>query len=331
MFTASDSTRTGPRPLGLYFALLQHGQGVGQWLNALPPQQMTMLAPWQEALKNLQATPADTAQFLQGVAAYHAHPYHRPRAEEDYTLVKNWGRVRLLHAGGPSGKGGQPVLLVPSVINTSAIFDLTPECSLVQFLVKQGYAVYVLDWGIPTVNEASHTVESLIVQCLLPALAEMPAPPILLGYCMGGLLALAAAQLAPTQVKGLVLAATPWDFAATPTHTALKNNVMPLEMMLANAPLIPPDMVQAPFVLQEPWGAIRRMQAFATEQDPKILNRLAALEDWLADGVPLEPAIAKTLLLDWHRDNQTQLGAWQVAGQHIALKNIQTPTLVVVA
>ena len=59
--------------------------------------------------------------FVEGVRRYHAHPFRRPVRERP--VVWSAGSSRLLDGGQP---GGWPVLIVPSMINRSAILDLLP-------------------------------------------------------------------------------------------------------------------------------------------------------------------------------------------------------------
>src|SRR5689334_13659517 len=42
-----------------------------------------------------------------------------------------------------------PLLLVFAIMNKPTILDLRPGHSFVEFMVNQGYDVYMLDWGIP--------------------------------------------------------------------------------------------------------------------------------------------------------------------------------------
>ncbi|MBV9837432.1 MAG: hypothetical protein JO156_04895, partial [Solirubrobacterales bacterium] len=47
-----------------------------------------------------------------------------------------------------------PVLLVFALINRPDIFDLRPGNSFVEFLLDQGFDVYLLDWGVPDDEDA---------------------------------------------------------------------------------------------------------------------------------------------------------------------------------
>ncbi len=42
-----------------------------------------------------------------------------------------------------------PVLLVMSLVSKAYILDLTPGQSFIEFLLRQGYDVYMIDWGVP--------------------------------------------------------------------------------------------------------------------------------------------------------------------------------------
>src|SRR3546814_6860749 len=91
-----------------------------------------------------------------------------------------------------------PVLVVPSLINRAYVLDLTAERSLLRWLAAHGLRPLLLDWGRPGAEERDFTLTDYIAGRLERALdalrAEEAAPPVLLGYCMGGLLALGLAR-----------------------------------------------------------------------------------------------------------------------------------------
>ncbi len=110
------------------------------------------------------------------------------------------------------------MLVVPSLINRAYILDLAPGQSLLRYLAAQGLRPLLLDWGAPGEEERGFDVGDYITRRLEPA-AEIArqaagAAPVVLGYCMGGLLALALATRRPELVTALALLATPWRFHA---------------------------------------------------------------------------------------------------------------------
>ena len=65
-------------------------------------------------------------------------------------------------------------------------------------MVAAGHDAYLVDWGAPDAADASLGLDGHVTERLLPLLAALPRPPILVGYCLGGSLALGAAALVPT-------------------------------------------------------------------------------------------------------------------------------------
>src|SRR6202163_1950968 len=106
-------------------------------------------------------------------------------------VVWRQGAVRLLD----HGRGGGPaVLVIPSLINRYYVLDLLPERSFLRHLAEQGLRPLVVDWGEPGAVERDFTLSDYIAGPLDAAAAKARAlagaPIAILGYCMGGLLAL---------------------------------------------------------------------------------------------------------------------------------------------
>lgn len=305
-----------PRPLGLYMMMLS--------MQANPAQAFNMLQqkwPVLEAFTPPQGS--DLQKFLQGLTRYRATPGgHEDAAAE---TVDQWGRVTLQHLGGE----GEAVLLVPSMINKAYIFDLLPSCSFAQHLVQQGFAVYLLDWGVPD-GQNPLTMDSSIeiIAAAVTQLHQQGKPPHMVGYCMGGLMAVAATLKVQDKAKSLACLAMPWDFTRTTLHGWCLMNQSWVKPNIEALPLIPIDILQTLFATLQPMTAIERLMAFATEDDSQQLERLAAIEDWLADGIPLERDIALHSFTDWYVANAPYQGQWQVAGQTVKAADLKLPVFV---
>lgn len=308
-----------------------HGQLGGKPLAAMTAAVMaaTQKPALEQALKSvmdgLQNIPSDInwVAFQQGVARYTASPAPTPRIA--YPVLAQQGRVTLLDAGGD----GAPVLLVPSMINRGYILDLFPGFSLVEALRTKGFHVLLIDWGDPTHGDAPLDLETVITGRLEPLIRHavgVVGPVALLGYCMGGLLALAAAvRLGAENVAKLAVAAMPWDFskASFAQHMVLGRTM--LEPWVQGQTLIPADVMAQYFWMLDPWSPVRRIAAYGAEFDPARLGFLTALEDWLADGLPLDAPVAREILFDWHADNKPVQGLWQVGGVTITPAALTVP------
>jgi polyhydroxyalkanoate synthase len=353
---SSAANRVGPRPLGLHLAL----QSL-TWLssrNALPFLKAG-LQPWSpelageaEALaKELAAADpreleaaidaeaaARFARFLDGVAAYRAHPARR--VEDDIPVVWSEGTTRVLDYGTKAGKkkGGAPVLVVPSLINRFYVLDLAPDRSLLRHLAAAGLRPFVVVWVAPGETERGYDLTDYVAGRLERALdrvtAETGRSAAVIGYCMGGLLALALAARRPADVSALALLATPWDFATLPDAKRRSLSLMMpgLEMMMNNFGVLPVDVQQALFASLDPWMTVRKFRRFAPRDDqPGAADSLfVALEDWLNDGVPLSTPVARETLSGWYLENLPGRGDWRIGDLAIRPAEVRQPALVMI-
>ena len=65
-----------------------------------------------------------------------------------------------------------PVLLVFALINRPEIFDLRPGNSFVEFLLDEGYDVFLLDWGVPGDEDADMGLDNYVCDELPWAMRE---------------------------------------------------------------------------------------------------------------------------------------------------------------
>ena len=128
---------------------------------------------------------------------------------DDPPAIWTEGSSRLLDYGSPDDP---PVLVVPSLVNRAYVLDLMPEHSMLRFLATEGVRPLLLDWGYPGEVERNFTLSDYIAGRLERAMEAVGQSLTLAGYCMGGLMAVAAAHRRPDLVRRLVLLASPWDF-----------------------------------------------------------------------------------------------------------------------
>jgi polyhydroxyalkanoate synthase len=226
------------------------------------------------------------------------------------------------------GSAGPAVLLVPSLINRAQVLDLDEGASFCRWLAEQGTRPLLLDWGWPGELERSFCLTDYICGRLERALAAMTGPVVLTGYCMGGLLALAAALRRPEQVRALALLATPWDFhAENPAQARALGALLPaLEatMLLGNA--LPVSALNWLFALQDPFGIAQKYRRFARMRPESAASRrFVALEDWLNDGIPLPAPVAREALGGWYGLNTPARGQWRVAGLAVQPEALAVP------
>jgi polyhydroxyalkanoate synthase len=260
--------------------------------------------------------------LIAGIAAYRADPY--TREVRDPPVVWEESETRLMDYGG----AGPAVLFVPSLINRAYILDLMEDASMLRWCAGQGMHPYLLDWGWPGETERGFTLTDYIAGRLERAIGAIPGPVILAGYCMGGLLALAAAQRLPAKIQALALLATPWDFhAADPEIGRRMSEALPvLEPMMRFSNTLPIDALNTLFAMLDPHGVGNKYRDFAGQDKTSARARkFVAMEDWLADGVPLAAPVARETLGGWYGANCTARGKWLVAGLGVDPARIAMP------
>lgn len=274
--------------------------------------------------------------FTDGVTRYRDHPRPRRRARPEFWRQ---GSTRVLDYGIHDGPGlpGAPVLVVPSLINRATILDLTEKRSLMRHLAGEGFWPFLVEWGAPGAEERDFDLSDYIGGRLEPALDEIcrtaGQAPAVVGYCMGGNLALALCVRKPVQVGALALLATPWDFHAGPAGTVKMLKVMApgLTAMIGRLGELPVDVLQTMFTTLDPYQTTNKFQRFAAlKTGSEKARQFVALEDWLNDGVPLVGPVAEECLIGWYVENTPAKGAWKVSGTPILPAEIKAPVLVVI-
>jgi len=280
-------------------------------------------------------------ELATGLTQYRRHPYRR--AVPDAPSVWHDGTTRLRDYGKAiGGKGGvaddaPPVIVVPSLVNRAYVLDLTEERSFMRFLGSQGFRPYLVDWGRPGPRERQFGLTDYIVTRLGTVLDRVTErtgrKPALVGYCMGGNLALGLAALRPRDVSGLALLATPWDFHAERADLAhaTAHAMTPWMPIIERMGEMPVDVLQTLFFALDPFLSARKFRAFANAaNDSAKAREFVALEDWLNDGVPLAARVARECLLGWYGENEPARGEWRLGGRAVRPDKLDIPTLVVI-
>lgn len=343
--------RLGPRPLPLHLATtnLMLLSSLAVWPIAKDgslPWKAHLQQPFSSLLPQLasvdpnefnaaliRAGLARMGAMTAGLRRYRVHQWRR--ALPDPPVAWREGGSRLLSYA----ESGAPVLLVPSLVNRAYILDLAEGQSLARWLAQQGIHPFLLDWGDPGEAEQHFDLAAYIarIRRALRHLHDSTGQvPQLIGYCMGGNLALAAAVSAPDDVAALALLATPWDFHAGGTHQAalvqaLAPALVPPAARPGEAPpMLDVDMLQAFFWALDPFTALKKFTQFAAMPDgSEAERRFVAMEDWLNDGVPLAGNVARECLIGWYGENRPVAGRWVVDGRAVRPQDWKKPTLVV--
>ncbi|HEX8655540.1 MAG TPA: alpha/beta fold hydrolase [Allosphingosinicella sp.] len=244
---------------------------------------------------------------LAGLRRYQEFPRDDPPepmpavADSDGAAVRDYGGT------------GPPVLFVPSLINPPGVLDLSREKSLLRWLAGRGHHVLLLDWGWPDARRSGLSVTAHVEDVLLPLIEALGEPAVLVGYCLGGTMALGAARAAAAPAVATL--AAPWHFSGFPDEARAKIAAL-WESSRSTADalgLLPMEVLQSAFWSLDPARTVAKFEAFADAEGARA-EAFVTLEDWANDGPPLAAAAARELFEDFFAEDRTGRGEWQVAG-----------------
>jgi polyhydroxyalkanoate synthase subunit PhaC len=293
------ASQHGPRPLPLFLEML---------------------------LAQTAQAPERRAAALAGLRAYQDAP-RGGRARKPMPARHRKGKARLRDYGA-KGATGRAVLFIPSLINPPHILDLLPDVSLLRWLAAEGHRPFLLDWGTQAPNARDLDLDAHVTRVLLPLIAKFDTPPVLVGYCLGGTLALAAACL--SEVAGLALIAAPWHFAGfgAEARADMANLWASAKPACEAMGLVPMEVLQSGFWRLDPARTVAKYEAFAAlEPGSPPAQRFVAMEDWANGGAPLPYAAGRQLFEACIAQDLPGAGGWQIAGTTIGPAALRCPAI----
>lgn len=265
--------------------------------------------------------PVLAARAMAGLKRYQETPRAKP--ERPQQIAAEIGRVRLIDYGGD----GAPVVFIPSLINPHIVLDLTPTNSLIRHIQSAGFRPFLVDWGQPGREHAGENLDDHITRYLAPLIESVAAQhgaPHLVGYCLGGTIALAAAHLAPA--ASLSLIAAPWHFDHYGDDKAMLAGLWTdNQEACAALGLVPVEVLQIAFWRMDPSRTVKKYARLA-DADEATLAQFVALEDWANEGAPLTYGAGKALFEQMFADNLSGAGNWIINGRTILPETLPCPS-----
>ena len=232
----------------------------------------------------------------------------------------------------------QPVLVFVGLVSRSYVFDLWRGNSFVQRLMDAGFDTYVLDWGEPDAADARNTIDTY-VQRYLPRAIEAVLEESgsdetnIVGYCMGGDLALIALASDDTlPVRGLVTMATPADFSKLPPLILDMTANLDVDSVLDESGLVPASVVDSLFRIRRPTSdLVQYANLWQNLWNDDFLEAYQAMGRWLREQVPVAGAAFRQAANEWVLANGFMNGTLRVGGKLLDFGAVHLPVLALIA
>ncbi len=262
-------------------------------------------------------------------------------------------RYRCADTGGGERRS-VPVLLIYGFVLKPYVFDLVPGNSLVEYLVEEGFDVYLLDFGISSTEDAGLSIEDLVLDHVHGAVQRVletsgAGEISLFGHSQGGTLcAMYASLFSDGPLKNLVLLSTPtefasrspgpfglWTFVSRNGGAFFDSAISP--QFLGNLPTdLASKLINSAASLQatafsmaaRPFGhassvydaALREVREWA-ERDVSVRSWLA-VSKWVDDAAPFPGETFRRWVGDFYQRDKLVKGEMELRGHKVDLSNI---------
>lgn len=232
----------------------------------------------------------------------------------------------------------EPILIMPAWIMKYYILDLSPHNSLVKWLVGKGHTVFIISWKNPDAKDRNLGLDDYYRLGAMASIDEVsriiPETRIhLMGYCLGGTLALitaaAMARNRDKRLKSLTLLAAQGDFteAGELMLFVTESQVGFLENMMWEQGYLDTKQMAGSFQMLRSYDLIwsKMVQDYMHGAERGMIDLLA----WNADATRMPYKMHTEYLEKLFLNNDFADGRFAVDGHYVVPENIRLPTFVV--
>ncbi|NSW92928.1 MAG: alpha/beta fold hydrolase [Firmicutes bacterium] len=255
-------------------------------------------------------------------------------------IIWRKNKSKLYHYHSSVGrKYRTPVLFIYALINRAYILDLTPGMSIVEYLVDDGFDVYMLEWGDFNWEDRNLSFADLVFDYIAQAVKRVTAEAesenlTIIGYCMGGTMAtMYTALFEKPRVQNLIYIATPVDFTdAGISSIWLAAPAFNADRVADTFQLIPRDFIDMGTRMLNPvnnyLGTYTRLWKLLDEglsvHSWKVLNK------WMSDGINFPGEAYRQWIKEFYQENRLVKNQIVLRGRTVHLQRIKSNLLALV-
>lgn len=239
-----------------------------------------------------------------------------------------------------------PLVLVPPLGVFGWIFDLLADRSMVKYFLSHGFEVYLIDWGAPRADDSDISLEDYVCRWFPKAMAAIRAhsgseEQSLVGYCMGGLLALMyLASSQDDKVGNLVTIASPVDMhkmrVAGPLSRVLSKPVwaigkvtgLKITKMERRFFHVPGKRLSLMFRMTNPMGTVSSyVQLVRNMADDEYVSRYMTMNEWFTNMPDYPGATVQEMIRKMGLYNRMAKGRFRIGNRVAEFASIRSNLL----
>jgi len=268
-----------------------------------------------------------------------------PIAQTPKELIWTLNKAKLyryIPVVAPKARHPVPLLMVFALMNRPSILDLRPGHSFVEMMVSRGYDVYLIDWGVPGIEDKNLTFDDYSLDYLPRAIRKMKAVAhaeefSMLGWCIGAIVTTIYAALRPDDgLRNLLLLTAPLDFGDRSELTFSRwtdERYFDVDRILDIFGNMPGEMID--------YGAkaLKPIENYISSycklwdnlDNPRVVESWHAMNTWVTDIFPMTGGAYRQLIVDFYRNNRLMKGELKIRGELVDLKRLRANVLTVIA
>jgi polyhydroxyalkanoate synthase len=235
-----------------------------------------------------------------------------------------------------------PLFMVFAIMNRPHVLDLRPGHSFVEYMLRHGYDLYLLDWGAPGPEDSKLKFDDYVLDYLPRAIRKFKAVAgcdefSMLGWCLGALISTLYASLRPHDgLKNLLLLTAPLDFADKTAGGFSR---------WTNDPAFNPDRVvdtfgNVPGTLIDTGAKMLKpvenfvgtyLNLWENLDNPKVVESWHAMNTWVRDIIPMAGEAYRQLINEFFKENRLMNGTLALRGEHVDLGKLRANLMNVIA
>lgn len=233
----------------------------------------------------------------------------------------------------------EPIFIVPAWIMKYYILDLSPQNSMVKYLVEQGHTVFMISWKNPGKEEQNLSMEDYLDLGIHAAIGViqgvLPDTKIHgVGYCLGGTLLAVAAMAMDSEsknnyFKSLTLLASQTDFTEAGEIRLFidESQIQALEANMKTRGYLEGSQMGDAFRALRPYELIwsQILQEYFMGKRQKFNDIMA----WNSDTTRMPARMHSEYLRTLYLNNDLTQGRFLVNRQAVSLQNLKLPLFVV--
>ena len=235
-----------------------------------------------------------------------------------------------------------PLLLIFALMNWPYILDLRPGHSFVEYLVGQGFDVYLLDWGAPGPEDKHLKFDDYTLEYMPRAIRKIKVlsgveEVSMLGWCIGAILTTIYAALRPDDgLRNLILLTAPLDFSDKENLTFGRwtdEKYFDVDKVLATFGNMPAEMIDYGAKALKPVENYigNYLKLWDNLDNPQAVESWHAMNTWVKDNIPVAGGAFRQLIVDLYRNDRLMKGELVIRGEQVDLSRVRANLLTVIA